>query len=330
MKDNHMDEKFLNHNRLFKECIESLNARILPIEDSKRIADLFEKMCPFRGWNTINMYKFNKKSEEFKEKYPIVMWGKIDWNKIDKKIDASFSPENIVPALKKLFDKPIDMSVYIEWNDASIPVIQANLHEIIKHFDDVISVSLETFIFNPTQGYVIEILPSGQITIGIFPTSDKFSKKETYIDPHILQNNIVFKECIDALNVNLLPSEKEKELDSWFKQNVPITPWGRVDWDKFDKKIDIGYDHKNIKRLLGKLLEAKGPFDKTAYIEWGEIGIPVIQTNLDDIIGHFEDVIPVAFEKFIFNPDLGYVIEVLHSRQITAGIIPTIFKETIA
>ena len=48
-----------------------------------------------------------------------------------------------------------------------MPVIKANLTNIINNFDDVDCVSFDKFIFNPSQGYIIEVLFDGQITVGV-------------------------------------------------------------------------------------------------------------------------------------------------------------------
>lgn len=140
-----MTSNVLKNRPLFKECVEALGANLLPKEESDKLTTIFKTI------------------------FPITAWGKIDWNKIDQKIDIGYDPHAIIPALKKLLQNTIDESVYIEWSTASIPIIQTNLIDIINHFDDVTCVSFEKFIFNPTQGYIIEILPSDQMTVGLVP-----------------------------------------------------------------------------------------------------------------------------------------------------------------
>lgn len=134
-----------------------------------------------------------------------------------------------------------------------------------------------------------------------------------------LENRPLFKECLEALNVDLLPDEEANKLSALFKKEFPITTWGKIDWVKIDKKIDLGYDPDNIIPALEQLLQ--GPIDKSVYIEWSTGGIPVIKTNLDDIIKFLDDVTCVAFEKFIFNLDQGYIIEILPGNKTTVGLI---------
>ena len=135
--------KFLQNNRLFRECVESLHAELLSLNDSNKITILFEKTIP------------------------MTKWGKIDWEKIDKKINIGYDPIRIIPALEELIKESLDKSVYIEWSDGGLPVIKTNLDAVINHFDDVTCVSFEKFIFNPQQGYIIEILASDEMTVGV-------------------------------------------------------------------------------------------------------------------------------------------------------------------
>lgn len=135
----------------------------------------------------------------------------------------------------------------------------------------------------------------------------------------LLENRPLFKECIEVLGVNLLSEQESDRLSALFQQIVPLTNWGKVDWDKIDQKIDIGYDPQNIIPTLERLI--KEPIDTSVYIEWSTASVPVIKADLRNIIEHFDDVTCVAFEKFIFNLTSGYVIEVLPSYKMMAGLI---------
>lgn len=127
---------------LFKECIEALDAEVLSVEETLKLKELFKKL------------------------YPIAAWGKIDWNKIENKIVVGYEPQGIITALERLLTDQFDPSVYILWS-TKVRMIRTNIYKIIDHFDDVTCVSFEKFIFNPRQGYIIEILPSDLITIGV-------------------------------------------------------------------------------------------------------------------------------------------------------------------
>lgn len=130
---------------LFNECIEAFGTKVRILSDleSKKIWDLFE------------------------QELPIVDWGRVDWDKIDKKINVDCDPDKIIPALGNLLKKDFDKSIYVLWNDASVPVIKTNLDAVITLFDDVISVGPDTWLFNPSTGYIVEWYHEGELFVGL-------------------------------------------------------------------------------------------------------------------------------------------------------------------
>lgn len=133
------------HKPLYKKCIETLNAAILNWKDSHFMSEIFEK-C-----------------------YPLTPPYNIDWNAIEKKINVEEKKENILSSFHQLFSELPDTSVHILWNDASYPLLKANLKAVIEHMEDIRCLSSTAFIFNVEEGYVIELLNTGLITIGIVP-----------------------------------------------------------------------------------------------------------------------------------------------------------------
>lgn len=126
---------------LFEECIEAMgkHVRICRKEDTEKILTQFD------------------------EKFPLI-WGRIDWNKIkEKKIISSI--EDIIPVLKQENKNPLS-PVYIIGSDPTIPVLESKLDKILEFFDDVEAMSPNTWIYCPTDGWVVEVYHEGEITIG--------------------------------------------------------------------------------------------------------------------------------------------------------------------
>ncbi len=104
----------------------------------------------------------------FEQMYPLTRWGKIDWAKICPRVDLYGDPHRIIPTLKQLLNQTtIDTSIYIEWSDGGLPVIKADLQDVVDRFDDVTCVTFEKFIFNPYVGYIIEVVPGDGIMVGL-------------------------------------------------------------------------------------------------------------------------------------------------------------------
>lgn len=124
----------------------------------------------------------------------------------------------------------------------------------------------------------------------------------------ILKNRPLFNECIEALDAIILTEEESDKISILFKQMYPLTDWGKIDWEKVRLNKYIGCDQNKIISTLQELL--KKTFDNNVFIEWSDGGLPIIQTTLDKIVTHFDDVTCVTFEKFIFIPHGGYIIEI--------------------
>jgi hypothetical protein len=137
--------------KLFNECVDVLKANILTPKENIKISELFIKT------------------------FPLTCWGKIDWGNVETKEKITASNQ-IILTLEKLLGARIDKAVYVEWSEGDLPAIHTNLDDIINNFDDLTSVAFDTFIFNITDGYIIEILSSGEITLGLINRQRIFSQ----------------------------------------------------------------------------------------------------------------------------------------------------------
>ena len=130
---------------LFAECIDALGNKVIIL--SKNESDAI--------WAV------------FKSKIPIIKGGsRIDWNKINKKVIIS-APDQIVINLEQLLSHPIEQTIYVLWNDLSLPIIKTDLDSVLKYFDDVTCVGFETWFFNPSEGYIVEFYYLGELNAGL-------------------------------------------------------------------------------------------------------------------------------------------------------------------
>jgi hypothetical protein len=271
---------FLKNEPLFKECLEKLNAPMLPKSEADKYSRVFTQMAP------------------------LAEWGKIDWDKIKQKIIINYQPQEIIPSLKKLLNGSFDESAFIEWSDGSIPVIKTTLSKIVDHFDDVICVAHEKFIFNPFAGYIIEILTGNEITVGIL--SDQEIKR-------------IYRwiECLNGLGEDITTHHREyayKLLKNKFGFGLQS-----VAWDMISSKKQIASKKEiipTVEKLLGSSIE-----HQNIYIVWDDSNLPAIQTSIENVISNFDNITPLALRIWIFDISGKYIIEVLN-EEIIAGLAP--------
>lgn len=130
---------------LAEQCIKMLGDAVVVLSKQEAEAqwDLLKRMVPF----TRN--------------------GKVEWQKVSKKRLVGNNAQEILDALQDLIKQPIDKDIYIQWSDDSLPIIKTNLEVALSLLEPIKKVTFEVFFFNPTQGYLIEILSKNQISVGL-------------------------------------------------------------------------------------------------------------------------------------------------------------------
>lgn len=272
--------KILLNSILFKECVENLRP------------------------NFLSKFESEKMFEMFKQLVPITDWGKVDWSKIKKHVFIGYDPERILVTLNNLIGKGYDKSVYVVWSTAGIPVIQTDLNSIINHFDDVVCVAFETFIFNPTIGYVIEIKGGDEATVGIVP-EDRVNRANTWYN------------CLTLLGdtIKILSRDhRYKKLRNRFGFGKDSVAWNLID----EKTTVISKD--NIVPSLQTLL--KRPLEhESVYILWDDVSLPVIETSLENFIANINVIKTMKSKVWIFNESKTYILEIANN-DITIGLPP--------
>ncbi|MEH7178262.1 CDI toxin immunity protein [Neobacillus vireti] len=125
---------------------------------------------------------------------------------------------------------------------------------------------------------------------------------------------LLFGECIEALGneVTIFSNEKSNELYDSFQNQVPFTPFTRVDWSK------INHHH-----LISDLSEVASLLNQEfVEVYWSYGNYPVIKTNFQNVINAFDDLITVSSDTYLYVP-MKYVIEVYHDGEKTIGYLLT-------
>lgn len=140
------------------------------------------------------------------------------------------------------------------------------------------------------------------------------------MDINLFGDRPLFKECVEILNAEILSWEESETLTEAFEKSYPIAPWGKVDWENVKNKLEIGYEPEDIMPAFYKLLYKSA--DTSVYILCDDAMLPLIKTNLTQIIKYYDYVTCISPHKFIFNPFERYIIEILSGGKITIGIVP--------
>ena len=129
----------------------------------------------------------------------------------------------------------------------------------------------------------------------------------------------IFDECIQALgdNTEVLSIEKTNEIFKELTKLFPMTSWGRVNWEKVEKKMEIPQTDSITRYLKGN----NESYDKTVILLWDEATLPAVKTNLEKVIAVIDDVTAVSFNTWIFSPNSRYLVEYYHEKEVILGIL---------
>lgn len=257
-------KNILETNALLAEFLQSVDASLLPHHESEKVTVLFEAL------------------------YPLTRWGKIEWESIEikKEIDNA---EEITFTLHKMLSASIDQSVYILCDDAMLPIIKTNLKDIIVHFCEMDSISMYKFIFNPMQGYIIEVLPSG-ITMGL-------------IEKERIRLSGYLKDFLDGLPKKKFHNRyNEYEMRLVRKLLNPFTQpqyWSLSNPRFIESMLDI---IPSIEALL------KQSITKDVLILWEDKQFPLVETNLRRITCLWDILVEIKIPFQIIATNGTYLI----------------------
>jgi len=103
--------------------------------------------------------------KKFFDTFPFVSWGRINWEKLNSKAAIKILDE--IPFILSKFNKSMKDPIYIIWG-ASLPVIKCDLKDALANIGEITPLGIySTWLFNPTEGWVVEFFHHGDITIGI-------------------------------------------------------------------------------------------------------------------------------------------------------------------
>ncbi|MDI4647906.1 CDI toxin immunity protein [Cohnella hashimotonis] len=131
-----------------------------------------------------------------------------------------------------------------------------------------------------------------------------------------VQTHTLFDECIHSLgeNTKIYSLDESVRVIARLVMSIPFTDWGRIDWNSVEQKFTI-HDIGEIRKLNAFEIEDE------LLIIWDEMNLPVIESSLEKILNHIDDVEAVGFNTWIVNTEMNKIIEIHHEGGIIVGIL---------
>ena len=251
----------------------------------------------------------------------------VNWSNYQEPIKLA-ELKNIIPTLEKLLQRPIDFinnNVYVLFFFKSFDkVIKTDINYLMKNYSAVHYKSIDVQIWDPMEGYIIEVNRCGDIMVGLVdkcsdPIPELIFKKKT--DAYtFMRNKGAFYEFIKTYGLEIFSDDEANTILAEFQSMIPFTSWGHIDWDKFEKRICVGKNANDVLPALEKMFT--NPFDTGVYVERKQLEAPLMRINLTPETTHYRSIWSRACGTFLFNLEERYVIEVDLQGNIMVGLIP--------
>lgn len=206
-------------------------------------------------------------------------------------------------------------------NDDVIKNLMANSLTINDIFKCQISYTLMNYILDKCYKYLLKFGFNENYQINMYGEFTQqliniFSKQLTDFYKIELKNkNHLIQECIDLLGNDVIIIKNCNQIDILFNlltNTIPFGFWGKVDWDKIEKKNQVD-DTNNIISIIHRLI--KDP-NLDIIIYWDNADTPVIKTKLYHALRIIYYITKIGFYTWLFCPESKYVIEFTDTVRI--------------
>ncbi|MGE7111139.1 hypothetical protein [Lysinibacillus sp. NPDC047702] len=136
------------------------------LEKEQQISDMLELFPEKSGVDILDESESEKIECKMTNCFPIAFWGRIDWEKVSKKI--ILTKEDILNIPTVLTNQSLDISipVYLIVGIYKYPLVKTSLLTILESIEDIMDMGPDQWIYSPTLRYVIEFCHDDVITIG--------------------------------------------------------------------------------------------------------------------------------------------------------------------
>lgn len=244
----------------------------------------------------------------------------VNWKKYPKHF-RFYEVFEIIPLLERLLDRPFDDTVYVYAPDNYIGFLKVPLRKFLAGRYMVLH---PMWLWNPVEGYMIEERNGLFGTVGLIkkmedPLPRFVLKKDTFPEGYF-DFRYFFRFIFLNFGVDFITDYAANKILASFREIVPLTYWGWINWDRIENRIILGTDQDRIIPELTRLLG--DTFDRTVYIEWCDEELPLAKMALENVLKNYRQTIELSVETILFNLEAGYIIEIDASRIITVGLLP--------
>ena len=136
------------------------------LEKEQQISDMLELFPEKSGVDILDESESEKIECKMTNCFPIAFWGRIDWEKVSKKI--ILTKEDILNIPTVLTNQSLDISipVFLIVGIYKYPLVKTSLLTILESIEDIMDMGPDQWIYSPTLRYVIEFCHDDVITIG--------------------------------------------------------------------------------------------------------------------------------------------------------------------
>ncbi len=185
----------------------------------------------------------NEIDEVLTKMFPFVLWGRVNWEKVNEKTLIDLEKPLLEPIYQFLNQHGINIAeanncVYIIWDNGSLPAVKTETKDAIIFLQNTLDYQGDNvWIFSPSKRYVIEFFHEGEIVAGIAPEliikleaayknflQIKIKKEEFPLEySNIIADIISVGEYIAKLARRILAHEEIEDADKLVLQKEYLT-----------------------------------------------------------------------------------------------------------
>lgn len=135
-------------------------------EEKRQITELLEVFPNKENLVVLRKEEWLKMEDTLIQSFPVASWGRIDWDKIDNKIELRSNDYIMIESILKEKGLNILEPVYFFFGDGPSPWLKTSLLKIFESLEDITWYKGDRYIYCDSPKFIIEFFHDDKITIG--------------------------------------------------------------------------------------------------------------------------------------------------------------------